>query len=53
MKIVQPGSRTPPNACESSEQRLLLASEEVRSRSPAMWFEVMQSLTAFLACCRL
>ena len=45
--VFQPCSRTPANACGSSEQCLPLASEKVRSISSAAWFEVRQSLVAF------
>jgi len=46
-------SRTPANTCESFEQHLPLASEELHSRSSAMWFEVPRSFMAFsLACGR-
>jgi len=38
-------------SCERSEQPLPLASEEVRSRSSAMWFEVTRSFMAFSLAC--
>jgi len=39
------------NACESSEQSLPPASEEVRSRCSTMWLEVPQSLMALSLAC--
>jgi len=39
--------RAPANACESFEQPLPLASDELRSKFSAMWFEVMRSFMAF------
>ena len=51
--VRQPCSRTPANACKSFQQPLPLTSDEVRSRSSTMWFEILHSLMVFLACRRL